>query len=826
MRNKYWKKILSLALVLIFAGQIKAVTAFATGNENNMLTAEVNYGEMDSSIEPEIVEEVTSLRTANEKHFRLSDGSYMVMQYLNAVHYKDSDGKWKDIRNSLSTGAYRDQKAYILRAGDISKAFSASGNGNFLFCVERVGCALEICPIGKSIAFGGAESTLPIGETVEHEANQVYKSGAIKGAVSELAYENVFPEATLAYANAGYDTTESIVITSRQDNYSYSFDMNLSGLEIKSGENGDILFNNSYGELQYRMCAPYLVDFAGAVSNAAGYRVTKENEKLVLTIVADSSWMNEKNRIYPVTLSTLFECKPNEATVPLSITHLPQGSSNMSRGPEEDLYFGYSCSNAVNESRICIGFDCFPGLPDTAEIIDAKVRMLQTSYSEVLCDEAEIGIYSAYMTAANDNAKWLRGLTWDSKSSADNLISKTVCSENTTDKLLIWDITDYARQWHGNGGTAKAFVLQLEDVQKYSASHAMIITLEGSRALDMPLLTVRYSADLNEEPPAAEPEENSQRLYGDAAGTVYIGDGDEKIVLESTDLLMGNGGSFSLSQVYKFDSNEWTLSLYETLEKYSLGSSDGIVYTDGIGNEHIYLPTGTDGVYLSTDNESQILVTRETGGEIFELTDGTGYKKRFVNGQLAEYTTPDGETLFVVYNNSTGTDGENRNPQSSENRRIMQLLTGYDITNEPFVLAEFEYENDGTLSRILCCGEETRFEYFDSGNGKKLLSGISSSNGTAVAYQYDLRGLLNRASDLIKQSGIGVTYTDTGDVSRIFDFTLELGGDTPYPGNVITFSEEKQTDMVEGSDMEEMFEQRVPIESIFDGNSSQTTPLL
>lgn len=44
------------------------------------------------------------------------------------------------------------------------------------------------------------------------------------------------------------------------------------------------------------------------------------------------------------------------------------------------------------------------------------------------------------------------------------------------------------------------------------------------------------------------------------------------------------------------------------------------------------------------------------------------------------------------------------------------------------------------------------------------MSGISSSNGTAVAYQYDLRGLLNRASDLIKQSGIGVTYTDTGNL--------------------------------------------------------------
>lgn len=825
MRNKYWKKLLSLALVLIFAGQISAATAFATGNENNMLTAEVNYSEMDSPIEPEIVEEITSLRTANEKHFRMSDGSYMVMQYMNTMHYKDGDGKWQDIRNSLSPGVYRGQNAYTLKAGDTNKAFSSSGNSSFLFSIERAGCVLEICPIGKSRAFDGAGDTSLANEAMEREESHIYKSGAVKGSVSELAYENVLPEATLAYANSGYDTTESIVIASRQDSYSYSFDMNLTGLEIQGGKNGDILFNNSYGELQYKMRAPYLVDFAGAISNAASYRVAKENGKLVLSVTADSTWMNEKNRIYPVTLSTLFECKPNEAAAPLSITHLPQGSADMSRGPEEDLYFGYSCSNAVNESRAYIGFDGFPALPDGAEIIDAKVKLLQTSYSDVLCDEAEIGIYSAYMTASSDNAKWLRGLTWESKSSADNFISKTACSESTTDKFLTWNITDYARQWQSSGGAAKAFVLQLEDIQKYNPSHAMIITLKGSRALDTPLFVVRYSADHVEESPAAELEENSQHLSADAAGTVYIGDEGKASILESTDLLMGNGGSFTLRQVYNFDKKGWTLSLYETLESYSLGSSEGIVHTDGNGNEHIYLSAGTEGVYMSTDNESQILVTHESNAEICELTDSVGGKKRFVNGYLTECISPEGEALFVAYNKDS-TDKGSLKKQSDENKQIAQLLTTRGTASEPFVLAEFEYENDGILSRILCCRGEIRFKYTDSNTGKKLLVGIESSDGTAVEYQYDLRGMLNRATDLMKQSGIGVTYTDTGDVSRIFEFTQERGGEAPYPGGVITFGEKEQTDMVEEGGMNQGVGNGIPFDSIFDGDPSHTTPLL
>ena len=826
MRNKYWKKILPLALVLIFAGQINTVTAFATGDENDTLTAEVNYSGMDGSNEPEIIEEIVALRTENEKHFLMSDGSYMVMQYMNAVHYKDSDGEWRDIKNSLSAGSYRNQKAYTLRAGAVSKAFSASGDSTFLFSIERYGCILELGPRGKSQSLEATQETTSVDDAKEFEVSQVSKSGAIKGQVSELAYENVLPNAKLVYANSGYDTTESIVIPSKQDNYSYSFDLNLSGLEAKIGENGDLSFTNTYGELLYKLRAPYMVDFAGAVSNTASYRVDQEGGQLVLTITPDSAWMNARNRIYPVTLSSLFECRPNETDAGAAITHLPQGSSNTSRGPEEELYFGYSCSEAVNESRICIGFDSFPRLPDTAELVQAKVKLLQTSFSEVLCEEAEIGIYSADMTASGNNAEWLRGLTWDSKSTASNFIAKTVCSENTTDKFLTWDITDYARQWQSNGGSARSFMLQLEDIQTYSKSHAMIITLKGSRALDTPLLMVRYRADTVEENIAAETAEECRQLLAGSAGTVHVGDEAEGMILVGTDLLMKNGGSFTLERVYNFDSREWRLSLYETLEEYTLGASECIVHTDGTGAEHIYLPAGAAGTYIAADGENQILVTHNGGEKIYELTDSEGGVKRFINGCLAAYTKPEGETLLIAYNNTYSPENDDWKPTGVGKGQIVQLLITPNIEKTPSIMAEFEYENDGMLSRILCCGEEIKYKYTANDSGTMLLTGMESSMGTVVEYQYDLSGWLNRAIDRILQNGIGVTYTDEGEISRVFEFMLEPGKDAPNPGKVITFGSERQTDMAETTDTEQMSDLMMPDEPIFEEEINRAMPHL
>lgn len=786
MRSKHIKTLFSFAMLLLLAGRILPVAAFAAEDEDITSMSEVNYSGANYANEPEIVEEIVALRTENEKHFRMSDGSYAAMQYMNSVHYKDSDGNWKDIRNTLSTGIYREQGAYTLQAGNVSKAFSASVESSFLFGVESNGCVLELSPYGKSIKFD------PAGNDIHFEAgvagvNQITRTGTIEGVVSELAYTDMLPGVKLYFSNAGFDTTESIIITERQDNYIYRFDLNLAELEANTAVDSSLYFTNPYGELIFIIHAPYLVDYAGAVSEKAEYDVGYEDGRLILTITADSDWMNLPNRIYPVTLSSLVECSPGSADTAIKSTHVTQGTPDAGRGAGEEFYLGYSCSDAVNESKVYISAEKFPALPVGAEITSAQISLSQTSFSDVLCDEASIGLYSTgIFGGADGNMERLRSLTWDTSPTARSKLAEAVCSKDTTEKTLVWDISDCARDWYSIGGTAQTFVLQLEDLQDYSKTHAMIITLKGGRALDAPLLTVRYTAETLEERITGK----YHQLSAGAAGTAYINKDAGELIFTGTDLLIQGSEIFPLGRVYSFAHGEWRSSLCETLEAYALGSSWGLVYTDSWGIEHIYLPSGTAEIFCESGGEGQIQITSENGKEIFLLTDSSGGIRKFLNGCLVAYTDSGGKTLLFAYDNKYSSESESWQPKGIGKGHVVQLLTAQSMGQDPTPLAELEYENDGLLSRILCHGEEISYKYTPNRDGKLCLTGVESSLGAVVEYQYDLNGRLNRAIDNSRQIGVGITYTDGGEISRIFDFIKQADTEAPVPGEIIILKED------------------------------------
>lgn len=786
MRSKHIKTLFSFAMLLLLAGRILPVAAFAAEDEDITSMSEVNYSGANYADEPEIVEEIVALRAGNEKHFRMSDGSYAAMQYMNPVHFKDSDGNWKDIRNTLSSGTYRGQRAYTLQAGNVSKAFAASVESSFVFGVESYGCVLELCLCGQSIKFDSAGNTnhVEVGET---GANQITGMGTIEGAVSELAYQDMLPGVKLYYSNAGFDTTESIIIAERQDNYIYRFDLNLAELEANQTEDGSLCFTNPYGELIFKIHAPYLVDYAGAVSEKVEYAVEYQDGRLILTITADSDWMNLPNRIYPVTLSSLIECSPGISDTAIKATHVSQGSPNVGRGAGEELYLGYSCSDAVDESKVFVSSEDFPSLPKGAEIISAQFSLCQTSYSDVLCEEASIGLYSTDIFHDTDNSKdRLRSLTWETRASAHSKLAETICSKDTSGKALVWDITDYARNWYEKGGTTQTFALQLENIQDYSKTHAMIITLKGGRALDAPLLTVRYTAETFEE----RITEKYHQLSAGAAGTAYINRDANELIITGTDLLIQGSENFTLGRVYNFERGDWRSSLCETVEAYALGSSKGLVYTDNRGTEHVYLPSGMPEIFSESGGNGQIQITSESGKEIVVLTDSVGNVRKFLNGCLVTHTDAGGKTLLFAYDNKYSSENDNWQPKGIGKGQVVQLLTAQSTGQDPTPLAELEYENDGLLSRILCHGEEISYKYTPNWDGKLRLTGVESSLGAVVEYQYDLNGRLNRAIDSSRQIGVGITYTEGGEISRIFEFTQPAGTEAPVPGEIIVFKED------------------------------------
>lgn len=119
----------------------------------------------------------------------------------------------------------------------------------------------------------------------------------------------------------------------------------------------------------------------------------------------------------------------------------------------------------------------------------------------------------------------------------------------------------------------------------------------------------------------------------------------------------------------------------------------------------------------------------------------------------------------------------------------MQVLIIKPTWSEPEVLLNFIYDQNGNCSEIVTEDGNSliKYEYADEINPIRFTSIIISEH-TEIELQYDKRGNLSRAVDKSKNAGIGITYSDLGDVSKVFEYSVDLGADIPKPRRIVSLS--------------------------------------
>ena len=793
MLKKLWKMTLSFFFVVTLAGQFSLSKVCAEGYWSEPLGEKTTVQEKNVIDDAQIKEELLAFRTANEKCFKMSDGSYMAMVYPKPVHYQDSEGNWSDIDNTLTPGSYRNYQAHQIQIGSMVKSFAVSTNSPFLFAVEQDGKTFQLTTKSEESDIGKNSTVL---NWQSQAVDMVSDNGKLNGYTSEIAYGDILKSAELTFFNAGCDTTASLMVPKRQDKYEYSFEITLSNLHAELTSDGTVFLIDDTGKNFILINSPYLVDYAGAISNTIHYSLDNVDGKTILNVELDSEWMSAKTRIYPVTLSCTLNCLPDVQSG-ADITHLSQKSASASRGPEEEFYLGYSCSDDVDEAQIYLSFDCFPQISEKADILDAEIQLKQTSFSQVLCDSSEIGLY---VVSANNPA--LGSLTWNTRpETLRGKISGAVCSDKTTDFLLQWDVTEYAKTWHQSTLPA-IFALKLENIESYSKIRAMIITIEGCKSMATPLLTVRYSY-----PDTVADIPNMNTLSAGSAGELPVTERAKDLVFRCKDLTVQSyGGEFSFERAYAFSRGEWRLSIQQTVVKYALGSSECLIYTDSLGTEHIYFPGDNLGEYVEQSSGAVINQSFEYGQEAWVLTDDLGRTLRFINGNLISITEQSGFTVYLAYNTKYSRDNLDWLPRGVEmGDHIVQVLSSasYDVPTKHLI--SLQYGDSGELIGLQCGNEELRYEYLDM-DGDLLLRGVHSTFSLPAAYQYDVNSRLNRAVDGSGKFGVGITYADSNTVSRVFSYTFENDAEVPNPEEIFSFSTSHQLDVSEKSSTESLTE--------------------
>lgn len=120
-RQHLWFRSLSLFLAFVLVFQLLPATIRAAEN--------IGIGKEQTAEPLTVMGEVTELRTETEKHYRLSDGSYVAVDYGMPIHLEDSDGSWVDIDNTLSAATAfgaEGVSSYIATNEEETKIFAAT----------------------------------------------------------------------------------------------------------------------------------------------------------------------------------------------------------------------------------------------------------------------------------------------------------------------------------------------------------------------------------------------------------------------------------------------------------------------------------------------------------------------------------------------------------------------------------------------------------------------------------------------------------------------------------------------------------------------------
>lgn len=322
MYNK--RKIAALVLSFIMIMTMMPFTSFATEQElatngsvdaQNIIQNNTYAGEEETS---PILEEDILLRDAFTKHYVDLDGNYYAVVFPEQVHYLDNES-WVEIDNTLSLD--QKSKKYVSRNEKFKTQFAQLSDDNQLVIIEDGPYKLS-----WSIAFASAvnEKKGQSALTVTKEANETkitsvtaklaevnsFVNSKVKSketisefgkAISGIRYNNVFSDnVDLRYSVLHGKVEEDIILKSPSGFTSYTLTVNTNRLLANKTEDNSVIFVTVEGEVIFKLGAPWMKDFGGAVSDDIDVTVRQEGEVAYITYTPNADWISDEDRVYPI----------------------------------------------------------------------------------------------------------------------------------------------------------------------------------------------------------------------------------------------------------------------------------------------------------------------------------------------------------------------------------------------------------------------------------------------------------------------------------------------------------------------------------------------
>ena len=453
---------LLLIFVLIFTSiPLNAIAQEANGDEHVDLsiaeedetiqstTNNSQNSEKDSITQKEIVD----LRTENTKHFDMGDGTYQAVTYSYPVHRKDASGKWQEIDNTLSaqkistTTMYATDDLRVKFASEFSSSASLvtlNENGYIIdmsFVSPGKG-VVSVASVNNSKARNELITANRVSENIDDPSN--YNS------TSTIKYKNVGTNVDLEYVLYSNDVKENIIVNGKCADYTYTFRIKLNNLAAELDDSGIVYFRDLLtNDVKYLIPLPYMYDADGNVSYNVVYQLKEvDADTYELTIVADSTWINSTERVFPVVI---------DPTISSTTGFTYDTYVNATDSTTKDTNYGYEPTMWISNlyRTTFVKSTLMPSLPSGATITDARLKIAYYYYSGVTG--------GMYITAHQVTKNWWETYSWNDMSNNGQDTSLGISSTALSTTYLgasssypRWasiNVTNAVKSWY-NGGTS------------------------------------------------------------------------------------------------------------------------------------------------------------------------------------------------------------------------------------------------------------------------------------------------------------------------------------------------------------------------------------
>ena len=685
--------------------------------------AETQYSSFDNVVgenpeESKIVKELTNERTENSKEFLLEDGTKMIAQYNEPVHYKNSKGKWVEYNNTLS----EDKTASPDEAGDSSYTNKSSDISVNLSNKAKSKNMISLQSDGYKISWGydnAGKSKADVKKNNEKTSGND-KFTTLKNITTETMYKDVFNDVDLQYFVTTTGIKENIILKSSKAQNEFTLNYKIPNLTAKQKGDKTITLSNKDGKEIYKISAPYMYDAKGSTSTQMKIEIVKQKgSNLQVKLSADYAFIHTIGRAFPITID------PEITTKTGSQLYYGEASSSgriINHGP----YY-------LSKGNMMIGRAIkLYALGNGEEIISAKYKF-EVSNHDVLFDSKDDSpvIINAHKLNTYNSTNCTydeKVLDYDSLTYEDN-------------RYITFDLTKQYKEWYANSDTsANGFVLEAFD----SIGSKQVNIYEGSSSSVTPALTLIYKdftgTESNLSYHTINVGTNAQAAVSDYLGnlvinqTLYEGTGSRMpLSITATynsinkDTAFENGPASGYG--WQFSFNQY---VREVTDKNLTKAGYNYIYTDADGTDHYFkLAEGEtakwedeDGLGLTlTKDENNIFIDNGSTTQTYESTANGGklLSEKDEHKNTITYTYTDGDLTKI-------TDGSGREVQlkynsSTNGKKVVSRITKPDGTK---IDIGYSTGRDKVSSISFNDGHTSRFEYDDNYNLISI-SGVSDS---------------------------------------------------------------------------------------------------